>query len=187
MENLTPGEEEEILTPNPEEDPIDEDELDQELADLDGDELKDEDDNQLLEYIRKQTGKTFKSKEDVIKSLKQMDKLFAEGKAQKKTPEPVTPQPVVDSSMSERLLRLEQPDSQHVIDMIKRDHPGKDPYVVWNESEFYRNEASVRAAKQEAEKRMQPPSGEPGGKQKTEEEVIADKWMNRPLPPGFAK
>ena len=187
MENLTPEEEEEILTPNQEEDSIDEDELDQELADLAGDEPEDQDDNQLLDYIRKQTGKTFKSKEDIVKSLKQMDKLFAEGKAQPKSQEPVVPQTNVDSSMSERLMRIEQPDSVHVIDMIKKDHPGKDPYEVWTESEFYRNEAATRAAKKAAEARMQKPSGEPGGQPKTDEEVIAEKWMNRPLPPGFAK
>ena len=58
---------------------------DQELADLAVEEPEDKDDNQLLEYIREQTGKTFKSKEDVVKSLKQMDKLFAEGKAPKKS------------------------------------------------------------------------------------------------------
>ena len=70
--------------------------------------------------------------------------------------------------------------------MIKKDHPGKDPYEVWTESEFYRNEAATRAAKKLPKQGCKNHLGNQVDNRKTDEEVIAEKMDESPLP-GFAK
>ena len=171
MENVNPIEEDEMLNPQNGDDPTDA-ELEQELLE--------QEDNDVLSYIQEKTGKTFKSKDALIKTLKQMDKDFAQ------QPKKVTPEKVeLDSSMSERLLKLERPESNFVIDMIKRDHPEKDPYKVWEESEFYRNEAKIRSEQDEAKKRMTPPTNSNGEEEEqSAESKIEDKFM-KTLPGAF--
>lgn len=160
------------------EDKISDEELDKELAKLD-----DEDDD-VLSYIQKETNKVFKTKEDLVKTLKQMDVDFAQGKVTPKKEEPKTevkPSQTTDVSLSERLMLIEKPESKTVIEDIKRDHPGQDPYVVYNNSQFYQSEANVRFAKEEASKRMQTPGNQTDGSgEKTQEQLIEEKWLKKP-------
>lgn len=188
MTEVKPGEKDVKL--NSQEGDEVEDELDFELEDDKEDFEDDEDDDKQeseIDLINKATGKKF-SKEALIEYIKKVDKDYAQKKVAKVVEAPQTDKPVTDVTMSERLLKLEQPASKFVIDEIKRDHPGKDPYAVWEQSEYYRNEASTREAKENAKKRVGNPSGRVGddGEGKTEAEKIEDKFMDpNTLPPGF--
>jgi hypothetical protein len=188
MTEVKPNEEDEKLNP------LTGDEVEDEDFDLedDKDEFEDDEDDDKqeseIDLINKATGKKF-TQEQLIQYIKKVDKDYAQKKVTNVVEKPQTDKPVTANvTMSERLLKLEQPASKFVIDEIKRDHPGKDPYAVWEQSEYYRNEASIREAKENAKKRVGNPSdrvGDDGG-EKTEAEKMEDKFMDpSKLPPGF--
>lgn len=168
---------------NQEEDNIEvetpEGESDEDLSFLDEEKKKvktpkpEEQDATALEIFNKKVGKNYKSWEDVAKSEKQRDIDFAQKGKQ------VAPQ--LDINLSERLLRVEKPESQYIIEEIKKDHPGKDPYEIWEKSEYYRKEAKIRAEKEENKKRIGNPSGNPEGQ--PQEDPMSKKFMKN-FPPG---
>lgn len=142
----------------------------------------------------------FKSWEDVYKSNKNAQDIISKKgmennqnnqpntpvvTPENNQPNPTTPEaPVAQpSNVSERLLRVEQPEAQYVLEDIKRDHPGKDVYEVWNSSQYYQREAKVRAEAEAAKLRVSHPSG--GGEGEPEKDEMSDKFMKN-LPPGFS-
>jgi hypothetical protein len=135
---------------------------------------KGEQDASALEIFNKKVGKNYKSWEDVAKSEKQRDIEFAQKGKEK-------PEKVVDVNLSERLLRVEKPESQFVIDEIKKDNPGQDPYEIWNKSEYYQKESLVRAEKERNKERISNPSGNPEGQPK--KDPMSEKFKKN-FPPG---
>jgi hypothetical protein len=139
---------------------------------------------ELLNTELKKRGldKNYKSWDDVAKSEKQRDIDFAKkGMEQKKEDKK---EDALPSNLSERLLRVEQPDSQFIIDEIKKDHPGKDPYEIWNGSEYYRKEAAVRAENERNKTRITNPSGNSEEQKKVDE--MSQKFMKN-FPPSVQK
>lgn len=139
----------------------------------------------------------YKSWDDVAKSAKQQAAEFAkkgmeqnkndETKDEPKDDKPAAKapeQPVVQapSNISERLLRVEEPASKFVIEDIKKSHPGRDVYEVWNESEYYKKEAQARAEAEQAKNRVNKPSN--GGEPDPQSDQMSKKFMKN-LPPGF--
>jgi len=128
----------------------------------------------------------FKSWDDVAKSQKQRDIDFAKKGVEKAKDEPKKEE--VNSNPSDRLLikelqlKIDAPESQYVIDEIKKEHPGQDPYEIWNASEYYKKEASIRAENERNKQRIANPSGNSEGKQ--EEDGMSQKFMKN-FPPGF--
>lgn len=190
-ENLNPeGDELDPLNPKEEESGDDDLELldfeESEDEPLNEEEPEDKPDEALNAYNAEMQKRglnyNFKSWDDVAKSAKQVAKAFAKkGMTEVKPEVPETPvvpaAPVTEpSNISERLLRLEQPESQYVIDDIKKDHPGKDVYEVWNTSEFYKKEALARSEADAAKKRITTPSG--GSEDNPEVDPIEQKFMN---------
>lgn len=138
----------------------------------------------------------FKSWDDVYKSNKTAQDIISKKGMEnnqpttpvvtpENQPNPTTPPtPVVQpANMSERLLRVEHPDAVHVLEDIKRDHPGKDVYEIWEKSQFYQKEAKVRAEAEAAKLRVSHPSG--GGEGVPETDQMSEKFMKN-LPPGFS-
>ena len=139
---------------------------------------QEEQDATALEIFNKKVGKSYKSWEDVSKSEKQRDIDFAKKGIEKTVEKPMS------SEISERLLRVEQPESKFMIDEIKKDHPGEDPYKYWNSSEYYRKEAKARAEAEENKKRIANPSGNSDGQ--PARDPMSQKFM-RNFPPAIEK
>jgi hypothetical protein len=200
---LNPSEEELDKSLNPDEEDfedeelefLDEDEEDSE-EEPEKDKSEDEEPKTALEILNaefKKAGlnKNYKSWDDVIKSEKQRDTEFAQGKKpmepvekNEEEQEIVPAQPV--SNMSERVLKLEHPESVHVLEEIKRDHPKGDVLAIYESSEYYKKEATVREENEQAKRRITSPSGGvegDGGKPANDTESF---FMNEDnLPPGF--
>jgi len=138
-----------------------------------------EQDATALEIFNKKVGKSYKSWDDVSKSEKQRDIDFAK----KGNEKPLVEKPM-SSEISERLLRVEQPESKFMIDEIKKDHPGEDPYKYWNSSEYYRKEAKARAEAEENKKRIANPSGNSEGQ--PVKDPMSQKFMKN-FPPAIEK
>jgi hypothetical protein len=189
MEELNQQEDElkDSLTPNEDSEDDDLDFLDEEPK-KEPEESQEPDGSQkaleLLNTELKKRGldKNYKSWDDVAKSEKQRDIDFAKkGMEQKKEDKK---EDALPSNLSERLLRVEQPDSQFIIDEIKKDHPGKDPYEIWNGSEYYRKEAAVRAENERNKTRITNPSGNSEEQKKVDE--MSQKFMKN-FPPSVQK
>jgi hypothetical protein len=143
----------------------------------------------------------FKSWDDVAKSNKQAAIAFAKNGMENQPVDPtVTPKPEdvtpvapvapvapapeqVPSNLSERLLKVEHPESVFIIDEIKRDHPGKDPLTVYETSSYYQKEAVVRAETERNKQRISNPSGNTEGQPEVNE--TEDKFIGN-LPASFA-
>jgi hypothetical protein len=80
------------------------------------------------------------------------------------------------------LLKVEQPDSQFVIDEIKKEFPDKDPYEVWNSSEYFKKEAAIRAENERNKSRIANPSG--GTEGAPDVDPVEQKFIEN-LPKGF--
>lgn len=154
----------------------DEDIKDEDLDFLDEDQ---DEEKTALDIFNKKVGKKYKSWDDVAKSERQRDKEFAQ-KPQPKKPENVVPQ---NYKTSERLLTIKHPESEYILDRIKKEHPNEDPFDVWENSEFYRNEASALAEKKRSEERISNPTGADGGEEDDFEKKMSKKFM-RNFPPG---
>lgn len=129
----------------------------------------------------------FKSWDDVYKSNKNAQDIISKKGMSEKKDEVVTPVEkveVVPTNMSERLLKVEQPESRFVIDDIKKDHPGKDVYEVWEKSEYYRKEAQARAEAEKAKLRIAAPSG--GAEGQPEVDAVEQKFISN-LPAKYKK
>lgn len=134
----------------------------------------------------------FKSWDDVYKSNKAAaDAISKKGMEEKKeevvveAPKETVVTPVTTvPNISERLLKVEQPESVFVLEDIKRDHPGKDVYDVWNSSEYYKREALVRAETERNKTRISTPSG--GSEEKPEVDEVEQKFVNN-LPDKYKK
>lgn len=134
----------------------------------------------------------FKSWDDVYKTNKSLqDAISKKGMEEKKDETVVThvvekKEEVVTapSNMSERLLRLEQPESVFVLDDIKKEHPNKDVYEVWNSSEYYKREATARSETEKAKTRIANPAGGADGKPEVDE--TEQKFINS-LPTKYKK
>jgi hypothetical protein len=133
------------------------------------------------ELKKRGLNKNYKSWDDVAKSEKQRDIDFAKKGMEKKEEKK---EEALPSNLSERLLRVEQPDSQFIIDEIKKDHPGRDPYEIWNSSEYYRKEAAVRAENERNKTRITNPSGNSEEQKKGDE--MSQKFMKN-FPPSVQK
>lgn len=129
----------------------------------------------------------FKSWDDVYKSNKNAQDIISKKGMSEKKDEVVTPVEkveVVPTNMSERLLKVEQPESRFVLDDIKKDHPGKDVYEVWEKSEYYRKEAQARAEAEKAKLRIATPSG--GTEGQPEVDAVEQKFISN-LPARYKK
>ena len=138
------------------------------------------------EMQKRGLNKNYKSWDDVAKSEKQRDIDFAKKGMEEAKPK-VEPQNevVVEKlplNISERLLKVEQPDSQFVIDDIKKEFPDKDPYDIWNKFESYRKEAAIRSENERNKSRIANPSGNTEGKSEVDE--VEQKFINN-LPERF--
>lgn len=138
------------------------------------------------ELKKRGLNKNYKSWDDVAKSEKQRDIDFAKKGVEKQKEEPkeeVTSNP--DRLLIKELqLKLDAPESKYVIDEIKKEHPGKDPYEIWNSSEYYKREAAIRAENERNKQRIANPSGNSEGQQKEDE--MSKKFMKN-FPPSVQK
>lgn len=122
----------------------------------------------LLEEINKQAKKDFKSIEDVVKTIRQQDKFFAEQGNQKEVKPKSKEPPKVSSSINrdERLLKLEHPYSDFVSDELRQEAERTNTSIleVWDNSTYFQKEARARAEeskqKATAEGKIGSPSGE---------------------------
>ncbi len=130
--------------------------------------VSDEASDALLEEINKGTKKHFKSIGSVVKTLKQQDKDFAEQGKQKKV-KPKSTSSIKESvgvNRDERLLKLEHPDAVFVTDELRKeaDRTKSTILEVWDNSTYFKREASSRAEeskqKKNAEGKISSPSGE---------------------------
>lgn len=153
--NQKPGEEE-VLDPslnqgkgdgNPDEEE-EEFEIDFGDDDADDEEDKKQKEVELLALVNSATGKDFKSIDGLSKTIKQMDVDNSRRGEVKETvtPTPQTPEQVVPSGISERLLVVEQPLAKMVISELRTEaeRSGRDIYDVWSGSQFFQQEAKVR-------------------------------------------
>lgn len=137
------------------------------------DELFDEDEEDTLSQINEGAKKSFKDVGQVVKALKQQDKEFIKKGAShqqetKKEPKSSPKMPEAQNR-DERLLKLESPESEFVLDEMKdiaRD-TRKSILDIWDESAYLKNEAKARAEahKQKAtdKTKVGAPSGSPTG------------------------
>lgn len=133
-----------------------------------------------LDDINAETGKKF-SKEELVKYIKQVDKDYAQGKVK---PVEVKPEPKaeanVPANMEERLLKVEEPLSLHVIDEMKKisDKTGQSLDELWNdESGYFKGKAQAIDEKAKAAKRISAPSGIDGQEEDSEEKKMSRKFM----------
>jgi hypothetical protein len=182
MDELNQTEDEVITPSNQEEDSTDEDlkfldELETEPTESQETEGSDEALKVYNAELKKRgLNKNYKSWDDVAKSEKQRDIDFAKKGMEKSNV--VIKKEVVEvmpTNLSERLLLVEKPDSKFVIDEIKKDNPGKDPYEVWNKSSYYPKEAEFRAKNERNKQRISNPSGNSEGKGEVDE--MSQKFM----------
>jgi len=131
------------------------------------------------ELKKRGLNKNYKSWDDVAKSEKQRDIDFAK-KGMEKANTVVKEVEVIPTNLSERLLKVEHPESQFVIDEIKKDNPGKDPYEIWNKSSYYQKEAEFRATNERNKQRIANPSGNSEGKGEVDE--MSQKFMKNFAP-----
>lgn len=204
-ENLNPEEDEVVIDPlNPEEEESEEEDLeflDEDFEESDeepekSDEEEDKPDASLEAYnaeMRKRgLNYNFKSWDDVAKTNKSLqDGISKKGMEEKKeevvveAPKETVVTPVTTiPNISERLLKVEQPESVFVLEDIKKDHPGKDVYEVWDSSEYYKREALVRAETERNKTRISNPSG--GSEETPEVDETEQKFMNN-LPDKYKK
>lgn len=187
MEELNPTENEELdseLTPK-------EDSEDDDLKFLDELETEPEESQEPdgseealkiynAELKKRGLNKNYKSWDDVAKSEKQRDIDFAKKGMENAKPVVVKEVEVIPTNLSERLLKVEHPESQFVIDEIKKDNPGKDPYEVWTNSSYYQKEAEFRATNERNKQRIANPSGNSEGKGEVDE--MSQKFMKNFAP-----
>jgi len=139
------------------------------------------------ELKKRGLNKNYKSWDDVAKSEKQRDIDFAKKGMDKKEEVIEKKEEVVEklpSNLSERLLRVEKPESAFILDEIKKDHPGKDVLEVYESSEYYQKEALVRAENERNKQRIANPSGNTEGQPEVDE--TEQKFMNN-LPNKYKK
>ena len=192
MDELNPKEDEVLDPLNPKEDSEDEDLKFLDELEEEPDESKEpEGSKEALEIFneelkRRGLNKNYKSWDDVAKSEKQRDIAFAKKGMEEPKKEPKKEE--LSSNPSDRLLiselqlKIDNPDSKYIIDDIKKEHPGKDPYEIWNSSEYYKKEAAIRAENERNKERIANPSNNSEGKPK--EDAMSKKFMKN-FPPGF--
>ena len=114
------------------------------------------------ELQKRGLNKNYKSWDDVAKSEKQRDIDFAKKGMEKAKEEPKKEEVISNPSdrllISELKLKVDVPESKYVIDDIKKEHPDKDLYEIWNSSEYYKKEAAIRAENERNKSRITNPS-----------------------------
>lgn len=202
-ENLNPEGDEIVIDPlNPEEEESEEEDLefldeDFEESDEEPEKSDEEEDKPIedsleaynAEMKKRGLNYNFKSWDDVYKSNKAAADAISKKGMEEKKEEVIVEAPketpvVTVPNISERLLKVEQPESVFVLDDIKRDHPGKDVYEVWDSSEYYKKEALVRAETERNKTRISTPSG--GSEEKPEVDEVEQKFVNN-LPDKYKK
>lgn len=185
---------------------LDEDD-EEESEEKSDDEASEEDVKKALQILNKEMqkrglNKNYTNFEDVVTSEKAKDDAFSqkkvpmdkekeegqEGQGQDGGQAPKTEQQqTVSPAVTERLLKLEHPESAYILDEIKRDHPGKDVLDIYESSSYYKKEAAVRAEAEKAKSRISNPSGGvEGSKERTLIDKIEAEFMDESsLPPGF--
>jgi hypothetical protein len=119
----------------------------------------------LLSKLNEQAKKDFKTIEDVVKTIKQQDKFFAEQGKEKKV-EPKQAKVSISLDRDERLLKLEHPNSSFVSDELREEAERTKSSIldVWDNSTYFQREAAARAEeskqKANAEGKISSPSGE---------------------------
>lgn len=118
--------------------------------DSEGDGEKDEvsAEEQALKVYNQRTGKSFKSWDDVSKSTKEADRLFAQGKHKKEEPKTTK----ADTSyFEERTLKKEYPESEFVMDELKEmaSQKGVSPLELFESSKYFQGEAKAIASEKE--------------------------------------
>jgi len=118
----------------------------------------------LLEQINKGAKKKFKDVTQVVDALKQTDKKFIKKGTKKETKREA---PI---GLEERLIKLENPDSEFVLEEMREDakSSGKGVPELWDTVPYYQKKAQSLAeesrSKEEAEDRIGEPTGRPSGK-----------------------
>jgi hypothetical protein len=158
-------------------DEIDEDETEE------GDEEVKEGDQEFIDKVNKETGKNFKSVEAITKSLKQMDKEFAEKGQIKKEVKSV----VADGNedITEELLLVKNPEAETVLDDVKAVADAKyngNRVKAYREEAWLQEKAKIEMQKEENIKKIKSPSSdvrhvEPSVKVTDEDKRIADKYF----------
>lgn len=130
------------------------------------DEESEESSEDILAQINKGASKKFKDVSQVVKALKQVDKDFIKKGTKKEDETELKPQ-----GIEERMLKLENPDSEHVLDEIRKDAElsGKSVTQLWDTVPYYQKKAQSIAEevkrKEKAEDRIGEPSSQrPAGK-----------------------
>jgi hypothetical protein len=141
-----------------EEQPETQDEL-SDLFDEEQEEAPDED-AIALKRLNEITGKTYKSLEDVAKSEKERDKLFALKGKQDAEEDPKPKQPKGNSTgitpdVAEELLTVKHPEASEVLNELKEEsqRTGKDVLSLFRASTYFQNEAKARYEAKEREEK----------------------------------
>lgn len=142
-----------------------------------------ETDQEFIDRVNEETGKNFKSVEAITKSLKQMDKDFAEkGQQTKKN---VSQNLDNESDISEELLLIKNPEAETVLDDIKvvaDSKYGGNKIKAYREESWLQEKATNEMQKEENIKKIKSPSSsvrsvEPSAKISDEDRRVADKYF----------
>ena len=149
----------------------------------------DEEGNKInpLDEINEATGKKF-TKEELIKYIKKVDTDYAQGKVKPQEQKEV--KPTLSPDIDERLLKVEEPLSKHVIDEMKSisQKTGQTINQLWNdESGYFKGKAQAIEQKIINAKRVGIPSGGTEGEEEdSEEKKMSQKFMKN-FPPSIQK
>lgn len=144
--------------------------IEQELDELFSDDNSDSEKEKFLEQINKIEKRNYKSIEDYVKTVKERQKAFSE-QGRKKVEEPKN-QPVIGDRYAEKLLKLENPKSQYVMDELKQvaKERGIDILEAWDKFSWIRKEADSKAEEAEEQekngKKISKPTAKISGKSK---------------------
>ena len=163
---------------------LDEDIKDDETDEGDETEVS-EKDQEFINKVNEETGKNFKSVEAITKSLKQMDKDFADKGQQKKVVKPVVKVTDSNEEITEELLLVKNPEAESVLDDVKAVADAKyggNRVKAYREEAWLQEKAKIEMQKEENIKKIKSPSSsvrsvEPSAKVTDEDKRIADKYF----------
>jgi hypothetical protein len=159
---------------------------DEELPNEDpqNEELTEEEKEVALKVYNKASKKNYKSFDQLVEREKNMDKMFA----QKKVIKEEAPKEVINLGLEERLLKVEQPLTQYVIEEMKQvaKTTGKSLEELWSDdSGYFQGKALAINAKKDATKRVSVPSNNIDVIEKDSAEKAMSKKFMKDFPAGI--
>lgn len=140
----------------------------------------------LFQEISKETGKTIKSKEDVVKALKQQAKDFSKAGQEKEKKEESTQEPKADEDILEIFYDY-KPKAELVKDDLKEIAKAKgiSEIKVWKTEKWLRDKAEALAEDEVNKGKVGDPSQNVKGNSEDKEQKEFNEFYKKNLPPGF--